>query len=154
MFLPSFLRTFLPNTKKLRLSSPLLNLFLHPHFWNALWLPPMIWSSSLAKNKADAIKSTMQRYAWYSSIHKLCKLLIIIIIIIISNIGQSDVNLSLLVLPYLRILPSSKEKISWRELNRQPLHSEMGTSLLSPNSSVSSWTGLLPINDQFLYLVR
>ena len=38
------------------------------------------------------------------------------------------------------LFPSSREKISQQKSNQQPLHSEMGTSPLSPGSSGSSRT--------------
>jgi hypothetical protein len=95
-----------------------------------------------------------------------------------TNIGQSDVNLSLLVptlfknplgawwvycLPcsvggllasYLLsyfLFPSRWEKISQRQSNRQPLHSEMGTSPLSPSSLGSSQTYIV---SRYTYLTR
>ena len=79
----------------------------------------------------------------------------------ITNVGQSDVNLSPLTLPCSRILLvqgevrclpcgewasylprqsflSSKEKISQQKSNHQPFYSELGTSPLSPSSLGSS----------------
>ena len=85
----------------------------------------------------------------------------------INNVRQCDVNLSLLVLPYSKVgftaplavggllasylpnfffsfflfsSPSSREKISQRESNCQPLHLGKSTSSLLPDSLESSQT--------------
>jgi len=50
--------------------------------------------------------------------------------------------------------PSSREKISQQESNRQPLHSKMGTSPLSPNSLGSSWTFGLALDLRCLWQTR